>query len=293
MESLTLHHGPLRFSASTLGSGPLVMCLHGFPDNRASWREQLPALANAGYRAVAVQIRGYEPRSQPKGGDYSLAAIAKDVLAFLDELQSERAHLIGHDWGAAIAYVAGAAAPERFRSLVTMAVPHSGRFLTQTPRHARQLRLSWYMLYFQLRGLADWHLRRNDYAFIRQLWRDWSPGWEPAEETLDNVIESFRQPGVGSAALAYYRAALAIRSMPLGSAAREAAQFKVPVPTLALTGAEDGCIDSHVFQRMMYAEDFPSGMKVTRISGAGHFLHREQPELVNAAIIDWLQQHDQ
>jgi pimeloyl-ACP methyl ester carboxylesterase len=240
-----------------------------------------------------VQIRGYEPDSQPEDGDYSLAAIATDVLAFLDELQAERAHLIGHDWGAAIAYVAGATAPQRFSSLVTLAVPHSGRFLAETPQSARQLRLSWYMLYFQLRGLADWHLRRNDYAFIRRLWRDWSPGWQPAEETLDTVIESFRQPGVGAAALAYYRAALDIRSLPLTSAARQAAQFKVPVPTLALTGAEDGCIDSAVFQRMMYAEDFPAGLKVIQVPAAGHFLHREQPEKVNAAIVDWLQQRDQ
>ena len=288
---LTLLHGDLRFRAIAAGEGPLVLLLHGFPDNADTWNAQLPALAASGYRAVAVQIRGYQPSSQPADGDYSLAACAGDVLAVLDQLGAERAHLVGHDWGAAIAYTAGAAAPQRFRSLVTLAVPHSGRFTSEMISHPRQMRLSWYMFYFQLRGVAEWNLQRRDFGFLRRLWRDWSPGWEFSESDLAGVIDTFREPGVVPAALAYYRAALGLRSLPVSPGARRDLQFQVPVPTLALTGADDGCIDSDVFQQMMCPEDFPAGLAVSTLPAAGHFLHRESPQAVNELIVNWLTRH--
>lgn len=285
-ETLTLVRGPLRFTAQAMGHGPLVLCLHGFPDNAMSFRHQLPALAEAGYRAVSVTLRGYEPDSQPADGDYSLATIAGDVVAWLDELGAQTAHLIGHDWGAAIAYTAGAAAPERFDSLTAIAVPHAGRFVNDAIRFPRQLRLSWYMGFFQLRGLSEYVVQRDDFRFIRSLWRDWSPGWAVPEGVLEGVIETFRQPGVTTAALAYYRAALAPSAFT--PSARAAARFKVPVRTLALTGERDGCIDSRVFERLSYPEDFPNGLRLERIREAGHFVHQERPDVVNRLLLEWL-----
>ena len=287
-EEITLHHGPLTFTGLALGDGPVVLLLHGFPDHARSWRHQLPALAEAGYRAVAMTRRGYEPGSPPGDGDYSLQTIATDVTRFLDELAVDTAHLVGHDWGAAIAYTAGAQTPERFRSLTTLAVPHAGRFMSEIIRHPRQLRLSWYMMFFQLRGLADYIVERNDYAFIRMLWRQWSPEWDIPEDELARVIETFRAPGVKRGALAYYRAALALRSFPVGGKARSAARYRVPVPTLAITGASDGCVDTEVFQQLMVPEDFPRGLEVQQINGAGHFPHQELPEQVNDLLLDWL-----
>lgn len=291
-ETLKLHNGPLDFSTIALGTGPLVMCLHGFPDNARSYRHQLPVLAEAGYRAISVTLRGYESSSQPTDGSYQLEDLALDVVAFLDQLQVDQTHLVGHDWGAAIAYTTGALAPTRFRSLTTMAVPHSGRFITEVFRHPRQLRLSWYMLFFQLRGLADHLVDRDDFAFIKKLWRDWSPDWTLPESELEQVIETFRQPGVRKAELSYYRAALSLRALPLGKQAREAARFPVLVPTMALTGARDGCIDSKIFQKLMYEEDFPNGLEVRQILGAGHFPHQEQPEAVNELLLNWLRRHE-
>jgi pimeloyl-ACP methyl ester carboxylesterase len=113
----------------TLGAGPLVLLLHGVPDNARSWRHQLPALSQAGYRAVAMQVRGCQPTSRPADGDYSLQTPATDVSAFLDSLEADSAHLVGHDWRAAIAYTAAAQFPQRLRSLTALAVPHAGRFL--------------------------------------------------------------------------------------------------------------------------------------------------------------------
>ena len=290
-ETFTLKSGDLRVTAVEQGEGPLVLCLHGFPDCYHSFRHQLPFLAEQGYRAVSVSLRGYETSSQPLDGDYSLESIANDVIAFIDQLGEEKAHLIGHDWGAAITYTACAAAPERFHSLTTMAVPHSGRFVNEAFFKPKQALLSWYMLFFQLRGIADYVVKRDDFAFIRWLWRAWSPNWQIEESVITEVIDTLRQPGVQRGALAYYREALSPKQLPLTPARRAANAYPVPVPTLALTGRDDGCIDCNIFQALCREADFPSGLEVRVIENAGHFLHQEQPDAVNDLVLAWLEQH--
>ena len=284
-EQLSFEHEALTFSAQAMGDGPIVLCLHGFPDNAGSFRHQLPALAEAGYRAISLTLRGYEPGAIPADGDYTMETIATDILAVIESLDTGPVHLIGHDWGAAVAYVATSAAPERFKSLTVMAVPHAGRFAREGLRIPKQLRLSWYMGFFNIPWLSDWVVQRQDYAFIRKLWRDWSPGWQPEPGVLDSVIQTLSQPGVRSAALGYYRAALSIKALLVSA---EEAHYPVPVPTLALSGERDGCIASEVFEQLMVAQDFPKGLTFSRIAEAGHFLHQEQPEQVNREILDWL-----
>ena len=288
-EHLSFKHGALTFSARAMGDGPIVMCLHGFPDNPGSYRHQLPALAEAGYRAISLTLRGYEPGAIPADGDYTMETIGTDILAVIDNLDTGPVHLIGHDWGAAVAYVAAAATPERFKSLTVMAVPHVGRFAREGLRIPKQLRLSWYMGFFNIPWLSDWVVQRQDYAFIRKLWRDWSPGWQPEPGVLNDVIQTLSQPGVRSAALGYYRAALSIKALLVSA---EEAHYPVPVPTLALSGERDGCIASEVFEQLMVAQDFPKGLTFSRIAEAGHFLHQEQPEQVNREILDWLKLND-
>ena len=285
VEHLSFQHGPLVFAAKAMGEGPVVICLHGFPDNAGSFRHQLPALAEAGFRAISVTLRGYECASIPENGDYSVEAIASDIYAVIDQLDQGPVHLVGHDWGAAIAYNAAAAAPHHFKSLTTMAVPHAGRFARDGLRIPRQLKLSWYMGFFNLPWVSDWVVRRRDYAFIRNLWRKWSPGWSPAPDVIESVIDTLSQPGVLSATLGYYRAALSLSAL---SASADDAHYPVPVPTLALTGERDGCIASDVFERLTVASDYPEGMRFHRIAEAGHFLHQEQPKAVNSLLIDWM-----
>lgn len=291
IEAITLTNGPLRFSGHVCGEGELVILLHGFPDHAGTWRQHMEPLAAAGYRVLAMNMRGYEPSSQPDDADYQQTSIAQDVIAWLDELEVERAHLIGHDWGAAIAYFAAAAAPERFKSLITMTVPHPGRFLTQAVRFPKQVISSWYLLFFQLRGLSDWALRRNNYDFIRMLWRSWSPGWDIPQSHLDSVISHFSQPGVAKASLGYYRAALAPNTLAFTPSAIEAKAFPVPVPTLGLAGENDHCIRSEVFSELMRPGDFPAGLEVKVIPDAGHFAHLEQPERTTEIFLDWIKRH--
>jgi pimeloyl-ACP methyl ester carboxylesterase len=273
---------------------PVVLCLHGFPDHHRTWRLQIPALEAAGFRVIAPLLRGYEPMSQPIDDDYHTIRSVEDVLGFIEYLGALRVHLVGHDWGAIIAYQVAATAPERLLSLTTMAVPHLRRVIP-TPGVLRllpkQLRNSWYILFFQLRMLSDAALRRDDFALVDKLWRDWSPGFTPPAEEMRLLKRTFRQPGVAAAALRYYRQFFDL----LTGAGRESwrlARARVQVPTLALTGATDGCLETRLFDHLMRAEDFPAGLSVRRIRGAGHFLHQERPEEINEILIDWLRRHD-
>ncbi len=288
VETLHFEQGPLRFSAQAMGSGPIVLCLHGFPDNAGSFSYQLPAFANAGYRAISLTLRGYEPSSIPVDGDFSMEAVAGDVVTLIGAFDAGPVHLIGHDWGAAVAYNAAAAAPERFRSLTTIAVPHAGRFARDGLKIFKQLRMSWYMAFFNILWVSDWAIRRRDYAFIRNLWRDWSPGWSPEPRVLESVVDTLSKPGVCAAALGYYRTALPLQALLVS---KREAYFKVPVPTLALSGERDGCIASDVFEQLTVPEDFPAGVAFRRIPNAGHFAHQERPDFVNALILDWLRAH--
>lgn len=291
LERIDLHANGLRFSALAQGQGPVVLCLHGFPDCMHSYRFQLPALADAGYRAISPTLRGYEPSSQPADGDYAIVRMAEDTLGWIDELGGEKVHLIGHDWGAVIAYAVTALAPQRFHSVTTMAIPHPGRMRSDgIPKLPGQIRNSWYMFFFQIRGLADRVVERNDWAFIERLWRDWSPGWELPTDALAEVKHTLAQPGVKKAALGYYRAMF----NPFHAGTRETTRLlseKMNAPTLALTGALDGCMDSRMHDYAMKDEDFPAGFEMHRVQGAGHFLHQEKPEEVNALLLDWLRRH--
>ncbi len=281
----------LEFSAWEAGSGPVVLCLHGFPDHARSFRHQLPALAEGGFRAIAPTLRGYEPSSQPANREYHVVRLAEDVIGWLDDLGVERAHLVGHDWGAVTGYLAAAMAPKRFSSLVTLAIPHPGRFLRLGAFYRPgQLLKSWYILFFQLRGIADRKLAANDFAFVERLWRDWSPGWAYPPDEMAELKATFRMPGVAKAALGYYRAIPDFFSAP-GRATFRLQTAKIEVPTLALTGEVDGCMDTRLHDDLTYPEDFPRGVVVARIAGAGHFLHQESPANVTPRILDWIRRH--
>ncbi|TRW14939.1 alpha/beta fold hydrolase [Glacieibacterium frigidum] len=287
--ALTLSNGPLRFSARALGDGPVVLCLHGFPDSLRTFDDQLPALAAAGYRAVAVTMRGYEPAAQPADGDYHAIRMVEDVAAWIDQLGGGRVHLVGHDWGATIAYAVAAKLPDRLASLVTMAVPHPGRFAAALAGDPAQLARSSYILFFQ-QPEADEAIARDDWRYLEDLWRSWSPGWTVPAPLLADMKRSFARGGVGAAALAWYRQAMDTVSAA-GVASGALFAGPVPVPTLGICGAGDGCIAADVFEQAMREEDFPNGLSVRRVAGAGHFVHREQPDVVNAALIDWLAHH--
>ena len=260
---------------STGGKGPLALCLHGFPDSAHTYRHLLPELAAAGFRAVAPWLRGYAPTEIPGDGDYSIGRLAADANALHEALNGDSdAVLIGHDWGAMTSYVAGGLAPERWRRMVTMAVPPpktaSGAFMNY-----RQLKRSFYIFLFQT-GLAP-IVGMNDLAFIDGLWSDWSPGYD-ASADLPEVKSALRDPDNLMAAIGYYRAMFDPHGTPSSSDFSQ--------PTLYLHGDNDGAFG---VEGVAGAEDeLPAGSRVEIVSGTGHFLHLEKPAEINKLILDWL-----
>lgn len=288
-ETIVLQRDDLRFTAYAAGEGPTVLCVHGFPDNARSFRHQFPDLVAAGYRVVAPNTRGYEESSQPQDGDYGVEEMARDVIAWIDELGADQVHLVGHDWGAVMSYVACARAPERFHSLTTIAIPHPARFtrigLQKVPT---QLLKSWYMMFFQLRALPEYALEQSDWALIRRLWKAWSPGFDLPVEEWAALRQTFETPGVKEAMLSYYRSN-ASPPILLGLKSSVTTVLRdVPVRTLAITGADDGCMDTRLWDHTMWKDDFPEGLRVDRIAGGGHFVHQELPAEVNWRILEWI-----
>lgn len=285
----TVAVGSLRLPVRQAGpaGGEPVVLLHGFPDSLHSWDAQLGALAAAGYRAYAPALRGYAPGAIPADGDYSLPVLVQDLVSLLDALGHDRVHLVGHDWGACIGWLAAAQHPGRLYGYTSLAIPPLGGLLPAVLRVPRQLRNSWYMGFFQLRGIADRRLARDDYAFIERLWHDWSPGWGWPPAAMAEVKDVFRQPGVAQAALGYYRHLFRITS-PAARTTLRLLRRPLGVPVLALHGERDGCMDQRLYTPAALRVRAEAGLAVEILPGCGHFLHREHPQAVNALLLDFI-----
>ncbi|MEP7120088.1 MAG: alpha/beta hydrolase [Byssovorax sp.] len=278
VEMVQLTDVTLACGVSGPPGGPLVLLAHGFPDDASTFRAQVPALVAAGFRCVTPTLRGYAPSGRSTENRYDAASLGHDLVGLADHYAPRaKARLVGHDWGAIASFAAAAIAPDRFSHLVTMAVPHARALLANTS--AAQLRRSWYMGFFQLPRLAETRLIRGDHAMIDELWRDWSPGYRASEEEMRRVKEAIsgREPEV----LAYYRALLSPRAL-LGDA-RKLLLAKTRVPALHLHGEDDGCVGVECARgaERWYLDSY--AMK--RVAGAGHFLQRERPEEINAALL--------
>jgi pimeloyl-ACP methyl ester carboxylesterase len=284
----TVRANGLTFHTLEAGDGPLVLCLHGFPDHARSFRHQLPVLARAGFRAVAPYLRGYAPSDVPPGGPYQSAALATDVVALLDALSPhESAFVFGHDWGAVAAYGAAILDPARIRRMATAAVPYGPQVMQAITTSYAQMKRSWYIFLFQL-PTAELSVLHDDFEFLERLWRDWSPGWEFPPEEMSALKETFRRPGVLEAALAYYRHTFnpAFQSAELASLQNRILVEPIEVPALVFHGARDGCMGVELLDGMEAM--FPNGLQKVVVPDAGHFVHQEKPDVVNAALVEFL-----
>lgn len=281
-----VHANDLNFSYLECGTGPLALCVHGFPDSAHTWRFLLPELAKSGFRAVAPFTRGYAPTSIAPDNCYQTGALAADVNALHQALGGNRdAVLIGHDWGASTVFVAGAHAPERWKRVVALSVPPGLVLRNAFQGNVAQIKRSWYMFYFQS-ALAETAIPAHDYALIETLWKEWSPGFE-SQVDLQNFKQCVAYPDHLKAALGYYRASL-------GSGPRTDAyniiQNKglepLSQPTLYLHGRDDGCIGVELAQE---ARAHCPWLTVEILEGVGHFMQLENPGLINQRILQWVQ----
>jgi pimeloyl-ACP methyl ester carboxylesterase len=268
----------LEFGLLTEGAedGELALCLHGFPDSATTWRHLLPALGAAGFHAVAPYLRGYAPTSLAPDGDYTLTALGADANALHEQLGGGRPGVIvGHDWGAAAAYTAVSAQPERWRAAVALSVPLTGARALDLFSH-EQMRRSWYSFLFQL-PVAESAVAEGDLAIVERLWADWSPGYESPDD-VRRAKECLGGAARLAAAIEYYR--------QTPSAFRSEAPPPIETPLLYLHGEDDGCIGVDVVRAARDA--FPPGARIEILPGAGHFVHLEKPDAVAGLVLGFV-----
>jgi pimeloyl-ACP methyl ester carboxylesterase len=254
------------------GQGPAVLLLHGFPDSSYLWRHQVPALVGAGVRVIAPDLRGFGGSDKPQDVEaYRLQHSVADVVAVLDALGIDRAHVVGHDWGAGLAWAVAAFVPDRVERLVAMSVGHPA---AQREPTIEQRQKAWYMLLFQFEGIAEELLQRDDW----RLFREWTRG----HGDLDRSLADLSRPGALTAGLNWYRANV--------HPARELGHRRefpvVAAPTLGIWSSGDDFLVEGPLLRS--AEHVTGPWRYERIEGASHWLQLDAPERVNELLLDHL-----
>jgi pimeloyl-ACP methyl ester carboxylesterase len=251
------------------GLGAPVLLVHGWPDSARVWRYQVPFLTERGFRVIAPDLRGFGRSERPYPvAAYALRNAVADLVALLDAKGIGRAHLVGHDWGAAVAWLMAILHPDRVERLVVLSVPHP-----LAPRTMRQYEMAWYQLFFQFEGVAEAHIVHDDWRFFRQLTR--------GDGDLDQYLEDLARPGALTASLGWYRANLAPRepgAMPTLP--------PVKAPTLGVWSTRDHYLDG---ARMKASGTFVQAQwQYVQIEDASHWLQLDAPNELNQLLLDWL-----
>jgi pimeloyl-ACP methyl ester carboxylesterase len=250
------------------GDGDPVLLMHGWPDSAELWRNQVPALTSAGFRVITPDLRGFGRSSRPDGKDsYKMTSAVADVAAVLDAVGAPSAHVVAHDWGAGVAWLAAMYLPDRVRTLTALSVPHPG-----SPDTLRQREMAWYQLFFQFEEVAEATLRYDDWAALREL----TPGYRD----IDRAIADLSRPGALTASLNLYRANLAPR-MP----GPRRPFPPVTAPVLGVWSDGDRYLDG---ARMRASGSLVKGpWRYAEIAGASHWIPLDAPDELNALLIDW------
>jgi len=253
------------------GTGTPVVLLHGWPDDGDLWRHQVPALAAAGYRVIVPDLRGFGASGKPaEVAAYAVPILVGDVVAILDALDIQRAHLVGHDWGAAVGWLTAALAGDRVASLTALSVGHPAAFRTAG---WQQREKSWYMLLFQFAGVAERWLSDDNFGNLRE----WS-----AHPDVEPVVQRLSDPAALTASLGPYRANLTAEALfspppPLPP---------VAAPTMGVWSAGDMAL---VEAGMLNSHRYVTGpWRYERIDDAGHWIPLEAPERLNKLLLDFL-----
>ncbi|HEY8490428.1 MAG TPA: alpha/beta hydrolase [Dehalococcoidia bacterium] len=268
----------IRVHYVSQGQGPLVLLLHGFPELWYSWRHQLPALAAAGFRAVAPDLRGYGGTDAPRRG-YDVRTLAADVRDLVRALGYRRAAaVVGHDWGGGVAWALAAFHPEALERLVILNAPHPGAFARGLWR-PDQLRRSWYMFFFQIPVLPERLLARRDYRLLERAFRG-ARGPVLGPEDLEVYKTAFRRRGL-TGPLNYYRALF----RPGALAVRRRLERRLEVPTLVIWGEQDFALGKRLTEGL---DRWVADVRVRYVPTAGHWVQQEEPEVVTRAILEFL-----
>ena len=273
--------GGVALDVEVSGEGRPIVLVHGFPDTKRLWSKQVPALVDAGFQVITYDSRGFGASDKPAEVDaYSIVYLATDVTAILDHLGLERAHVVGHDWGAATAWATASFAPDRVDHLVALSVGHPSAFagagLAQSESGAGfpQREKSWYMLLFQFAPQAEQWLTMDDGVNFR--------AWLHQHPDRDAVYDELMRDGSLTPALNYYRANInpdALVGPPLELP-------PIQSPTMGVWSPADFALLET--QMTGSAAHCHNGFRYERLEGPGHWMQWEAPDAVNALLVDFL-----
>ncbi len=272
-------HNGLTFDVRDAGpaDGPVVVLLHGFPQHNDSWDAVIDRLTGQGYRCLAPNQRGYSPGARPlRRRDYRIPELVGDLGALIDASGAPQVHLVGHDWGAAVAWAAAAEMPGRLKTVAPISVPHPAAFL-KSFLNSRQGLASYYMYLFQLPRLPEWTLLRGSGSFMAKALRQGGQTREVAERDVRAMLE----PGALTAALNWYRA------MPLSSP--RSINQKVSVPTLYVWSDQDIALmpkAAHNTGRYVTGE-----YRFEIMPGVSHWIPDEEPDKLADLLLEWFAAH--
>jgi pimeloyl-ACP methyl ester carboxylesterase len=269
--------GGIALHLREMGAGPPVLLLHGFPDCSYTWRHQLPALAAAGFHAVAPDLRGYDGSSRPAGvAAYSTSALAADIAGLVTALGAEQADVVAHDWGGGVAWTFAMLHPDKLRRLAILNAPHPVTFRRHL-RTLQQAKKSWYIFAFQLPVMPELGLARNDFASLRRVFRGASvrPG-AFTDEDIERHVAALRPPGALTAAINYYRAVFR------GAGREQLRARRIEHPTLVLWGEQDRFLGPELAEP---GSEWVPNARIRRVPQAGHWIQHDVPELVNDELV--------
>jgi pimeloyl-ACP methyl ester carboxylesterase len=258
--------------------GPLVILLHGFPEFWYGWRHQIEALANAGYRVLAPDQRGYNLSDKPKGiSAYNLDELAADVVGLLEAVGREKAYLAGHDWGAAAAWWTAIKYPQRLEKLAVLNAPHPKVMRWNLLHNRAQRRKSWYIFLFQIPFLPERRMQRDNWKMGERALQRTSRAGTFSDADIVLYRQAWSQPGAANGMLNWYRAAL--RNRP-----KRVPSVRVTVPTLLIWGTKDRFLGRELAQPSI---DLCDEGKLVFIEEASHWVQHEEPARVNELLLQF------
>lgn len=270
----------LRMHYVAQGTGPLVVLLHGFPEFWYSWRFQLPALAARGYRAVALDLRGYNTTEKPADG-YAIPTLLHDIVGLIEGLGEERAVIVGHDWGGILAWHFAIDYPQMTERLIVLNAPHPGAMLREA-RTLVQLRKSWYVFAFQIPWLPEYLLGRDQASVIgRMLYGSAVQKAAFPPDVLARYRQAMSTPGTLRAALSYYRQLVRRGARPYRSRT-----LRVDAPTLLIWGEQDIALGIELTRDL---DAWVPDLQVRYLPESGHWVQQELPEQVNRLMLGFLE----
>jgi pimeloyl-ACP methyl ester carboxylesterase len=276
----------LHYLESGQPGNELVLLLHGFPEFSYSWRHQLPVLGER-YHVVAPDMRGYNLSGKPPHiKDYAIDVLVGDVIQLMDHFGAASANVVGHDWGAGVAWAIAQKHPERVARLAVMQVPPAP--VWRKNMGLRQMTRSWYMLFFQLPRIPEWAMSRKNFGSIDRTFREMVINKEAFDDEDVRIYkEAMQQPGSLTAAINYYRANLKRLTSGGKNQHDSVVNRRVPMPTLFIFGEQDFAI---IPRTVRGVKDYVSGpYREMRLPNCGHWVQNEAVEEVNRELLAFLE----